>query len=580
MANSSTGYPSIDKPWLNLFSDKEINKTAPRCTLFNLIYENNKDYPNQICINYYKNKITYGKLFEQIEKVASAFVRMGVKKGDVVTVCSVTTPEIIYCLYALSRLGAICNIVEPRTNPENIVDRINMTSSKVLVVLDVFYSKISKLDHCAAKTIVTSLSLSMPTTTTVAFKLSKGKDIEKPKYSENVLSWKTFISQEQIEFVDAPYEPNTPAAIIYTSGTTGVPKGAILTNDSLNAVADQFTCQYMFIHERGDSFLGIMPPFIAYGLACGIHMPFVLGMQLHIVPIFNPNHFDQYLIDYRPNVFMGVPAHYEYLVKSKKLKGMDLSFVKCAGMGGDALNYELEKEVLAFLKEHNACPIVFKGYGMTEMSSISACIMTRTGDIPTSVGIPLILNTVSVFEPGTDKELQYGEEGEFCFTGPGMMLGYYGNEEETNKVLMKHSDGLMWSHTQDVGYMDENGFIYFKDRIKRIFVRPDGHNVWPSVIESTVIKHYAVKDCAVVGLPNPTGKNGKIPAAFVVLKDGIEIDKAEIEKELREICLKEIPEREVALLYYFIDEIPHTPIGKVDYRALENGDWEIGEYSL
>ncbi|MBQ0135366.1 MAG: long-chain fatty acid--CoA ligase, partial [Oscillospiraceae bacterium] len=396
-----------------------------------------------------------------------------------------------------------------------------------------------------------------------------------------VIKWNSFKSlynaEDTIEGIE--YKENKPVAIIYTSGTTGVPKGAQLTHDSINAVAFQY--RYPFPYNRGDRFLDIMPPFIAYGLSCGIHMPLTLGLTLVIIPAFVPEEFPNYILKYKPNFFMGVPAHFEYIVTSEKMKDVDLSFVKVAAMGGDALNPDLELAIDKFLKDHNSSSKVYKGYGMTEMSAAAASTLSCiNGEKFGSVGVPFQHNVVSVFEPGTDHELKYGEIGEFCICGPGMMYGYFNNDEETDKVLIKHSDGKIWAHTQDVGYIDEEGFIYFKDRIKRIFVRPDGHNVWPSVIESTVIKHDAVKDCAVVGLPNPKGKNGKIPAAFVVLKDGVERDKAEIEKELREICLKEIPERDGALLYYFIDEIPHTPIGKVDYRALENGDWEIGEYSL
>lgn len=573
-----TGYPSIDRPWLKFYTEEAVNAELPQCSIYEYLTAACKGDSDGIAIDYFGSNISYGNLIKSIDEAASAFYGCGVRENDVVTICSLTTPEMICCLYGLSKLGAVANIVEPRTNPKSIVDRINGTNSKLLVILDIFYHKIKSFDIHADGIVILSLASSMPARAKLGFVLTKGRKIPPIEYSDKLMKWSSFIARRDNSrsLAAAPYRARKPAAIIYTSGTTGIPKGAQLTDDSLNAIAFQY--RFLFPYNRGDSFLDIMPPFIAYGLTCGIHMPLTLGLKLIIIPAFSPDKFDGYIAEHKPNVFIGVPSHFEYLIKSPRLKSMDLSFIKVCGMGGDSLNPELEVELDKFLKAHGALSEVYKGYGMTEMSSAAASLTHLTGGKAGSVGVPFQFNNASVFVPGTDEELKYGEEGEICFSGPGMMLGYYNNDAETQRVLLRHSDGTVWAHTQDIGYMDEEGFIYFKGRIKRMIVRPDGHNVWPLAIENVVAAHPAVKDCAVVGLPNRKGKDGRIPTAFVVIGDNY--SEAAAEEELRALCLKELPERDAPLLYYFVEKIPLTSVGKVDYRQLETGTWENKDYSL
>lgn len=575
-----TGYPSVDKPWLKFYDSSALSAEFPRMTVYEYLLDRSKDNMDDCAMQYYGKEYTYRQLFENIDKVAAALKKSGVSEGDRVTICSLTTPDAIFCFYAVAKLGAVANIVEPRTNTELIVERINTTSSKLAIILDIFYHKISGYELNVNKVVITSLASNMDPVTKIGFKLTKGRKIPKPDYSDTVISWGDFLKLGKGEApVDAvQYKENTPVAIIYTSGTTGKSKGAQLTHDSLNTIGFQY--RFPFPYNRGDSFLDIMPPFIAYGLACGIHMPLTVGLKQIIIPAFSVDEFASYILKYKPNFFLGVPSHFDQLIKAPEMQSADLSFVKVCAMGGDILNPELELEIEKFLEEHHSKSKVFVGYGMTEMSSAATTLSYLTGGKHGSVGIPFHINLVSIFEPGTDKELKYGEEGEICFCGPGMMYGYLNDPEETSKVIIEHSDGNRWVHTQDIGYMDEEGFVYFKDRIKRILVRPDGHNVWPSAIESIIVAHEAVRECAVVGLPNPAGTSGKIPTAFIVKSPDSDKSEETIENELREISHKKLPERDQALLYYFVDEIPLTPIGKVDYRKLEDGNWEKKEFIL
>lgn len=381
------------------------------------------------------------------------------------------------------------------------------------------------------------------------------------------IPWKSFVRGFQpTNNTSVPYRKNKAAAIVYTGGTTGIPKGAELTDDTMNIIALQFKllgAEY----NRKQNFLNIMPPFIAYGITCGIHMPLVLGLNDVLIPVFNPDKFDDMIKKYKPAHLLGVPTFFEKLSRSPKMKGFDLSFLESAGVGGDTITIESEKNLNRFLHDHNCKYDIAKGYGMTEVGSAAVACHGKVNKLG-SIGIPHCKTIVSVFEPGTEKELTYNQEGEIYISTPAIMLKYTGDEEETKKVLVKHSDGQVWVHSSDIGYMDEDGFIFLKGRMKRMIVRPDGHNVWPSQIEAVILQHPAVDLCAVVGLPVPDTLNGKIPTAFIVPKKGY-CPTDELLKEIEAHCKKYMPERDTASVFRFIDQLPMTNIGKVDFRALE-----------
>ena len=566
----TTGYPSVDRPWLKFYSNASVNSPLPACTMYDYVLKKNRDFQDIVAIRYYDNTITYGEFFKAIDETADMLAWLGVENGDMVTICSITTPETIYAIYACSKIGAICNIVEPRANAESIEERVNNTESKVLIVLDMCFHKLNPENIKVNKIVLTSIGQSMDFVSKIGYMATLSMDVHPVKYTEQVNTWNFYKNRAIVHgrSIKAEYAKDSVAAIIYTSGTTGGSKGAMLTDDAINAIAYQY--EFLFKYKRGEVFLNIIPPFVAGGLACDVHMPLSLGLTVTIIPRFKPVHFDDYLIKYKPNFFRGAPSYFENFVRSRKLKDADLSYIKVAAMGGDALNVELETEIEQFLTDHGSKSGVLKGYGMTEMASTAATLSFRTGSKLGSVGIPLPRNLISIFEPGTEEELKYGQQGEICISGPSMMKEYYKKPEETEKVIKKHKDGRLWVHTQDVGYIDEEGFIYFTGRIKRIIIRPDGHNVWPSAIEAFLIKQEGVKDCAVIGADNPYGKSGKIPTAFIVKDESCNKLNNELEQYLRKASEEKLEGRDAAQKYFFIDKIPTTLAGKVDYRRLED----------
>ena len=324
-----------------------------------------------------------------------------------------------------------------------------------------------------------------------------------------------------------------------------------------------------FTMARGDKWADIMPPFIAYGIGNGLHMPLIKGMEVILIPAFDPNKYDELMIKFNPTHIVGVPSHYESIITSTKMRKRNISYLVSPVVGGDSMTIDLEKKVNSFIKEHNGKNNVMKGYGMTEVSAaVSACMSDKINKLG-SVGIPFAHTIISVFDPETGEELKYGEKGEVCMTGPNTMLGYYKNEKETNAILRKHPDGKLWVHSGDIGYMDEDGFLFIVGRIKRIIVRHDGFKVFPSLIEDVILRNKLTKECCAVGTADAEHAQGMLPVVFAVLnEDGLK-DKENIIEDLKKLCEEELPEYAQPKEIKIIEKLPLTPIGKVDYRALE-----------
>ncbi len=566
-----TGYPSIDKPWLKYYSEEAIHSEVPECTIFEYIQDCNRGHLQRPALNYFGKQITYGQLFSRIHSAANSFSALGVQVGEIVSICMLTMPETTYTIYALNKLGAVSNLIEPRTNAERIKDRINAVHSRFLVVVDVFLPKILQIvdQTNLEQIIVVPLAQSMPIHTKIVFQLTKGKGIPRIPNEEKYMYWDTFMeSGKHTNIVAAPYAENAPAAIIYTGGTTGIPKGALLSNTGMVTMAIHTLYAAPRLKE-GKRYLGIMPPFIAYGLMFGQFIPLCTGLEIVQIPVFDPNQFDQLILKYKPSHVIGVPSFFEKLTTSKKAAKSNLGFLLCAITGGDKLLEETEAHINQFLSEHGCNYKVMKGYGMTEMGSAATFTTADETNLPGSVGIPGCCINVKAIDPASGDELPYNQHGEICLFGKTMMLGYYENSSETQKVMRCHADGQIWIHSGDIGYVNENGVVFIVDRIKRMIVRPDGHNVWPSQIEDVIMGYPTVKNCAVVGMPNPEGKNGKIPTAFIVVEDGVKANDALID-EIDRFSKTLLPERDVAMAYRFVDDLPLTLVGKVDYRALEN----------
>ena len=567
MTTQNPVYASQAKPWLKYYDQKFIDQTLPALSAFEYVCQRSKNHLNDTALEYYGRKFTYADLIVNVKKTAAALRGAGVKKGDIVTVVSIMTPEIIALFYAADMMGATLNLVDPRYSVEGIREYIEEVDSHLLVCLNVVYERCRQAAKRTnvEKVIVLSPADSLPPVMAVGYKLTTP---DKNKYASNVIRWKQFIKGGEGQSTAAePYDPDHACVVVHTGGTTGSPKGVMLTDDCFNGIALQFQA-YPKLFHRGQKLMNVMPPFIAYGFACGIHLPLVLGFTVIIIPNLDPAKLGSLVLKHKPEHMFGVPTHYQQLAADPKLRDKDLSFIINYAAGGDSLSRGAEQTVNDFLAAHGARYPIAKGYGMTEVSS-AATVAAGLDNKPGSVGIPMVNTVVAAFEPGTDQELPIGQRGELCISGPCLMKGYYNKPEETAILLRRHPDGRVWAHTGDMGYLDEDGFVYLDSRIKRMIIRHDGFKVFPSMIENVVSRHPAVHQCSVVGCADKDHTQGRLPFVYIVLKSDTTAKKKQVIRELERMCAEELPEYVQPVAYKFILSMPMTPVGKVDYRQLE-----------
>lgn len=587
-----TGKASIDKPWLKYYRDEKIAEELPQMSMYSYLYYCNIGNADGIALEYYGRKITYKEMFEEIKKTEKAFLELGVRKGDVVSIGMPFLPETVYTIYALNKIGAISNMVDPRVPGEKIKDYINGTNSKYLVMINLCYPKIESIydKTTLEKVISVSPTESLPLYLNIPAKI-KEKIEENKKYdipinkNPKYINWNKFINNRKNSklYFYNEYQEKEPAVIVYTSGTSGEPKGAVSSNEAFNNMAYFYTDAVVNV-ERNDKFLLIMPPFIAYGLAIGLHCQLCSSQTLVMEPTFNIDNSAELLGNlvkkHKPQTIMGVPNFMVDLIKHPKMQNLDCRFLKNVIVGGDSMVPKSEELVNSFLAARKSEAVISKGWGLTEVNSCS----TYTRDLKCnkigSVGIPLVGNNIKVVRPldedATDididslEELNYNEEGEIFIQSPTVINDYLNNPDESKRVFFtSKKDGTKWVRTKDLGIVTEDGVVFISGRMKRIVIRPDGHNVSPFAIENIINKNSKVENCAVVGRPSLEHDLGSYPVAYVELKPEYKDKFEEVIAELRKEISEKIPPRDIANFYEIIDEIPITNIGKVDYKQLQ-----------
>lgn len=563
MQENERHVPSVEKPWMQFFSEEAKRAQLPKESIYQHLRSVNADHRDDVAIHYINSYMTYGTLLDSIEQAAAAFASLGVKKNDIVTFCAITTPELVIMIYALNKLGACAMVIDPRYTAPVILDFIENAKSRLLVTFTVTAPVQELVEKAEVEHIVTftpgeSIRGLMGAYARMRMRAKLPKD-------ERVCNWKAFMALGEGKSVPTvDYSEFQLAGIALTGGTTGAPKGVMFSNDGFNAVAMDF--RYCGVeYDRTHRFMNIIPAFASYGMVASMHMPLSLGLEMVIIPKFDAAQVGKYIMKWRPQHTLMVPAHYEKLMNSKEMRGgQRLDFFITAGSGGDTMNAGLEAKLNGFLKERGAKFPLSQGYGMSEVSSAAAC--SCNGNFRSlSVGYTLLMNTIGIFKPDSTEELGYGEEGEICITGPAVMLGYLNNPEESEKVMIRHPDGQVWIHSGDLGSMDRDGFLYIKGRIKRMIIKFDGHKVFPVYIEGVIGSHPDVMSCAVVGVKDREHAQGQAVHAVVQLKSRSE---AEVRPELEAMMKKEIEARGIPSSIDFVNDMPHTGMGKIDYRKL------------
>ena len=557
---------SASAPWLHYYGTMPRTIDYPHTTLYVQLAQTARRYPNDTAYEFMGRRTSYAKLLARIDRAALALQTLGIGKGDRVTICMPNTPQAVDCFYALSRLGAVSNMIHPLSAPQEITFYLDISHSKAILTLDRFYGKVSGAAAKAEnppKLLIARIEDELSLPLRLGFSLTEAKKYPKLPQTGYLL-WSDAL-KNAAGTLSAPDEDYAGcASILYSGGTTGKTKGICLSSYNFNALALQTIAASGVETLHGLSMLSVMPVFHGFGLGIGIHTALVGGASCILVPSFSIKTYAKLLRTKKPNFIPGVPTLFEALLRADGLEKLDMSFLVGVFSGGDSLSPELKRKVDAFLRAHHATVQIREGYGTTECVTAS-CLTPAAYAREGSIGIPFPDTYYKIVRVGSTEEVGAETEGEICLSGPTVMLGYLDNPEETAQTLRRHADGRIWLHTGDLGKMDADGFVYFRQRIKRMIVT-SGYNVYPSQLENIIDGHEKVLLSCVIGVKDPY-KMQRIKA-FVVLQPGIVPSEA-LKKELLAYCKERIVRYALPSEIEFRSELPKTLVGKVAYRELE-----------
>ena len=559
---------TVRTPWAAWMGEVPMHLDYYRGAMVEMVENVAREHPEVIACDFMGGHISYARLVDQIRACARALRQIGIRPEDRVTICMPNAPQTVVMFYAVNMVGAIANMVHPLSAEAEIEFYLNDSKSVAALTLNQFYGKFEAIRQNTPnlkRLIIADVADALNPIVRIGYRLTAGRRIPKVPKRADVILWNRFIS-DGAAFTGDPRVPRTadePAVILYSGGTTGITKGILLSNLNFNALAAQIVATNP-IYDIGDKMLAIMPMFHGFGLGVSIHSMLGNGGRCILVPRFTPQTYAELLRKHRPNFIAGVPTLYEALLRIPNLENLNLACLKGVFSGGDSLPVELKRRFDAFLKAHGAKIEVREGYGTTECVTAS-CLTPLTKAKEGSIGIPFPDTYYKIVKVGGEEEVPYGTEGEICLAGPTVMLEYVGHPEETARTRRVHADGLTWIHTGDLGVMDEEGYIYFRQRIKRMIVT-SGYNVYPSQIENILDAHEAVHMSCVIGVRDPY-KMQKVKA-YIVLKPGYEPSEA-TRAMLMDYCRKHIAKYALPYDIEFRPDLPKTLVGKVAYRVLE-----------
>ncbi|MEA4912736.1 MAG: class I adenylate-forming enzyme family protein [Oscillospiraceae bacterium] len=562
-------------PWLHSIGDLPASLQYRTDSMAGAVEAVAEKYPNYIAFDFMGRSTTYKKLLQDINLCARSLKAVGIRADDRITICMPNCPQAVVMFYAVNMVGAVCNMVHPLSSENELEFYVKKSHSVAVITLDQFYHKFEAIRQNidVSNIIIARIRDELSRPVKVGYMLTEGRKIKKIPKDAPVIQWDRFLGLGRAYHWKYRVDKaaNDPAVILYSGGTTGTTKGILLSNLNFNALAAQIVAvNPMF--RAGDRMLSVMPIFHGFGLGVTIHSMLANGGRCVLVPRFTAESYAKLLVKYKCNFIAGVPTLYEALLRLQSMEKADLFFLKGVFSGGDSLSVELKKKFDKFLYDHNSTIQIREGYGTTECVTAS-CLTPPTTFREGSIGLPFPDTFYKIVKPGTQKEVPYGKEGEICLSGPTVMMGYIDDPEETAATLQKHADGRTWVHTGDLGMMDEDGFIYFRQRIKRMIIT-SGYNVYPSQLENILDAHELVQMSCVIGIPDDY-KMQKVKA-FVTLRPGV-APSQENKDTLLAYCRKNIAKYAMPCDIEFRDQLPKTLVGKIDYRKLEEQELAKGK---
>lgn len=507
-----SGYPTIDKPWYVNYNKNELEKEIQKKTVFQEVYDNNIKFQKDLALEFFGSKINYSTFFKNIEMTAKAFKEYGIKKGDFVTICAAGIPETVYSFYALSKIGAVANMIAPHFEKKDLIARISDCESDTLIIMDEFYPELKEaIKGSRIKNIIIlpTLNSSMLRFITKTYKIDS---------FSNELYWNQFIKdgRKQKETETISYEKDLPLTMVYSSGTTGASKGILLSNDSFQNSIQSYPASGVDI-SRGQKFYQIIPPWYSTGLSTSIHLPLSYGTSVFMDPRFERDIFVKNIIKAKPNYCVAPTSMYEGFLDEKLVGNKNLSFFNYPFEGGEPLSNEVASKIEKVFKEHGSNAQLRVAYGQCECGAAITTQTQKAENTRGSVGIPLPGVTIGIFDEQFN-ELKYYERGQILANTPCSMLGYYKNEEATKEYFHIDKNGIKWNCTGDIGYIDEKGNLFVQGRASDYSII-DNEKIYNFDIENILMELDEIKMCDVLEFDN----NGtKELAAHIIFTDKVQ----------------------------------------------------------
>ncbi|OSS41166.1 Long-chain-fatty-acid--CoA ligase [Desulfurella amilsii] len=551
--------------WLKHYGSIPKSLNYPQISLYEAIQSSCLTHKDSVAFSYFGRVITYKQLLYYIDKFAFYLKGVGIDKNNRISIILPTCPQAVIAFYAINKIGAIASFIHPLSSEDEITNYINISNSTFAITLDIFANKVLPINNkTPLKTIMqTNISTFMPFFLKIAYNVFK----KSKKIANTNTTFESAIKQKNLNIDIKPkQEYSDTAVILYSGGTTGKPKGIELSNYNLIANAIQVSTWANL--SKSDKILAILPIFHGFGLSVCINAVLMGGAQAILVPNFDLNNVIKLIKKEKPTFLVGVPTLYKALLDNKDFRKINFSFLNGAFSGADMLPEHIKKDFDALVEKSGSSAKLREGYGLTEsVTAIAAIPLDKYKS--NSIGIPFPDMQMKIIDPASLENLKPNEIGEICVSGPCVMKGYLNNELETKNVLKTHNDGKIWLHTGDLGYMDEDGFFYFKQRLKRM-IKVSGMNVYPTEIESVLTLHENVKFSCAIGVKDPY-KMHRIKA-FIELKHQIN-DTESLKKELIALCKKHLNVWSVPYDIEFT-QLPRTKIGKIDCKLLEEKENE------
>jgi long-chain acyl-CoA synthetase len=553
-----------EKPWLKFYPEGvPATIEIPERSLTDVFDEVAGKYSGRDAMIFYGNKISFGKLREEVDRFATALHELGIRKGDKIALYLLNSPQYVIAYFGALKVGATLTPISPVYTSIEVKHQVEDSEAESIVCQDFLYDNVERSGVGFKNVILTSIGDYLPLSKKLAGKSILGRygqmEVPSPQFIES----RGF---HQFQKLIKKYPPTPPkveinakediAVIPYTGGTTGLPKGAVLTHYNLLACGLQVQAFWPIIEEGKEVIPALLPFYHIYGQVVVMLNGLILGSTLLL---FTTPDLDEVLSSmerYRATAFYSVPTAYQFLKDYDKTGRFNWKGLKAITSGADTLHESTVKDW-----ERRTGARIIEGYGLTECSAVSHVNPLGRPKVG-SFGVPLPNVGAAIVDYETGEYVPPGEVGELLIEGPNIMKGYWKRPEDTRESLVER-DGKTWFRTGDLVRMDEEGYFFFYDR-KKDMIKYKGYSVFAREIEEVLHQHPQVKAAGVLGVPDPTV--GQLIKAIVVLQ--AEARGKVSEEEIVKYCEENLAHYKVPKIVEFRGELPKTDVGKVSHREL------------